>query len=87
MKELVCVNDGYFMNILEDNLWANLPGSYHNGAANLCYADGHVEGHRWVVADTTPPARPNVVRGQRFAPSAPTHFNWLKERTSFKQTQ
>jgi prepilin-type processing-associated H-X9-DG protein len=73
-----------FMNLLEEHLWANLPGSYHNGAANLSFADGRVEGHRWVVADTTPPARPNVVRGQRFAPSAPTDFNWLKERTSFK---
>ena len=79
------INDGFFLNILEDNLWANLPGSYHNGAANLSFADGHVEGHRWLVADTMPPARPNVVRGQRFPPSAPTDFDWLKARTSIKR--
>ena len=81
------INDGFFVNILEENLWANLPASYHGGAANLSFADGHVEGHRWVVANTSPPARPNVVRGQRFAPSAPTDFEWLKERTSFKLAQ
>src|SRR5262245_51338368 len=33
------INDGFFMNRLEQNTWGNLPASSHNGAANLSYAD------------------------------------------------
>ncbi|MBI2925632.1 MAG: prepilin-type N-terminal cleavage/methylation domain-containing protein [Verrucomicrobia bacterium] len=31
------------------------PASYHNGAGNLSFADGHAESHRWVDARTRPP--------------------------------
>ena len=31
------------------------PGSYHNGAGNLSFADGHAESHKWVDARTRPP--------------------------------
>lgn len=34
---------------------ADLPSSYHNLAANLSFADGHSECHRWKVASTYPP--------------------------------
>ncbi len=37
------------------------PADYHNGAANVSFADGHVERHRWVEATTLVPlgrARP-----------------------------
>jgi len=78
------INDGFFVNILEDYLWGNLPGSYHNGGVNLSFADGHVESHRWVVADTVQPARKNVARGSRIPATPPTDFDWLKLRTSFK---
>src|SRR6185436_399658 len=43
------INDGFFMNRLDEYKWGNLPGSYHNRGANLSYADGHVEGHRWAI--------------------------------------
>ncbi len=29
--------------------WRNLPASYHNGAAGVSFADGHVEMHTWSV--------------------------------------
>jgi prepilin-type N-terminal cleavage/methylation domain-containing protein/prepilin-type processing-associated H-X9-DG protein len=57
------LNDGFFVNRLDDYEWGNLPGSYHNGAVNLSFADGHMESHRWVVADTvtfTPPVAGKV---------------------------
>ena len=41
------LNDGFFVNLLDDYAWGNLPGSYHNGAVNLAFADGHLETHRW----------------------------------------
>lgn len=33
----------------------DLPASYHNLAANISFADGHVETHRWKVSSTYPP--------------------------------
>jgi prepilin-type N-terminal cleavage/methylation domain-containing protein/prepilin-type processing-associated H-X9-DG protein len=77
------LNDGFFMNRLEDTAWGNLPGSYHNGAANLSFVDGHQEAHRWVVPGTLCP-----IRGAKPAtfPAAPaTDFEWLKARTSIRK--
>ena len=73
------INDGFFM-----NRWGNLPASYHNGAANLSFADGHVEGHRWILEDTR---RPGVHGGASgtFEASPRTDFDWLKERTSVRK--
>src|SRR5215467_7977098 len=51
------INDGFFVNRLENYSWGNLPGSYHTGAANLSYADGHLESHRWQIAATVRPVQ------------------------------
>lgn len=79
------LNDGFFVNRLDDYAWGNLPGSYHNSAVNLVFADGHQEPHRWVVTETMQPARKNVVRGTKIPASPATDFDWLKARTSFKR--
>jgi prepilin-type N-terminal cleavage/methylation domain-containing protein/prepilin-type processing-associated H-X9-DG protein len=76
------LNDGFFMNVLEDNKWGNLPGSYHNGGANFSFVDGHMESHHWLVATTA-----RAVQGTRvnlFPASPPTDFEWLKARTSYR---
>jgi prepilin-type N-terminal cleavage/methylation domain-containing protein/prepilin-type processing-associated H-X9-DG protein len=78
------INDGFFMNRWEEPRWGNLPASYHDGAANLSFADGHVEGHRWVLEDTRRPARPGGTGGT-FEASPTTDFDWLKERTSVRK--
>src|SRR5207248_10351515 len=36
----------FFVNVLDEYMWGNRPGSYHSGAVNLSFADGHVESHR-----------------------------------------
>jgi prepilin-type N-terminal cleavage/methylation domain-containing protein/prepilin-type processing-associated H-X9-DG protein len=78
------INDGFFMNRLNDYAWGNLPGSYHNGAANLSFADGHAETHRWLVPDTVRPPRQGGVGGT--IPAEPrTDFEWLKERSSVRK--
>jgi prepilin-type N-terminal cleavage/methylation domain-containing protein/prepilin-type processing-associated H-X9-DG protein len=77
------INDGFFMNRWEEDYWGNLPASYHNGAANLAFADGHVESHRWRVGDTVRPARQGGAGGG-FAAVPPTDFEWLRERTSVR---
>jgi prepilin-type N-terminal cleavage/methylation domain-containing protein/prepilin-type processing-associated H-X9-DG protein len=80
------INDGFFMNRLEEApKWGNLPASFHNGAGNFTFADGHAESHRWVV--TTGPGatvRPNVKGGAGgiFVIDNTADWNWVKERTS-----
>jgi prepilin-type N-terminal cleavage/methylation domain-containing protein/prepilin-type processing-associated H-X9-DG protein len=78
------INDGFFVNRLNDYAWGNLPGSYHNGAANLSYADGHIASHRWQIADTMrPPVQGGV--GGTIPANPTTDFEWLKQRTSVQK--
>ncbi len=77
------INDGFFMNVLEDNQWGNLPASYHDGAGNFLFADGHREIHRWLVASTIRPVQ--RTRLGIFPASPPTDFQWLKARTSYRK--
>jgi prepilin-type N-terminal cleavage/methylation domain-containing protein/prepilin-type processing-associated H-X9-DG protein len=77
------LNDGFFVNRLEEYSWGNVPGSYHAGGANFSFADGHLEAHRWQVGGTIQPVR--GARIQAFAASPPTDFDWLKRRTSYKK--
>jgi prepilin-type N-terminal cleavage/methylation domain-containing protein/prepilin-type processing-associated H-X9-DG protein len=77
------INDGYFMNHWDVIQWGNLPASWHNGAANLSWADGHLERHRWIPDTVRPPIRGGVGSGG-FVPSPATDYLWLRERTSIK---
>jgi prepilin-type N-terminal cleavage/methylation domain-containing protein/prepilin-type processing-associated H-X9-DG protein len=75
------INDGFFMNRLEEEpKWGNLPASYHNRAANLSFADGHVEVRRWALGGTAlPPVKGAVATGTPAVPT--TDWDWLKERS------
>jgi prepilin-type N-terminal cleavage/methylation domain-containing protein/prepilin-type processing-associated H-X9-DG protein len=75
------INDGFFMNRWEEYRWGNLPASYHDGAGNLAFADGHLENHRWVLADTRKPAVKGATGGV-FDAAAHADFDWLKQRSS-----
>ena len=77
------INDGYFMNRWDVIQWGNLPASWHNGAANLTWADGHLERHRWLPNTVRPPVRGGVGSGG-FVPSPPADYLWMRERTSIK---
>ena len=77
------LNDGFFMNRLEENSWGNLPASYHNGAANLSFVDGHLETHRWVVPGTIRPVVGEKI--DAFPPAPTTDYDWLKARMSVKR--
>jgi prepilin-type N-terminal cleavage/methylation domain-containing protein/prepilin-type processing-associated H-X9-DG protein len=77
------IDDGYFLNRPDSMQWLDLPASYHNGAANLAFADGHLETHKWRFASTKPAARPDAAHLPRAVP--PTEradFVWLMERTT-----
>jgi prepilin-type N-terminal cleavage/methylation domain-containing protein/prepilin-type processing-associated H-X9-DG protein len=77
------INDGYFMNSWDEIKWGNLPASWHNRAANISWADGHLERHRWSPDTVRPPVQGGVGSGG-FAPSPATDYLWLRERTSVK---
>ena len=77
------INDGYFMNRWDVIQWGNLPASWHNGAANISWADGHLERHRWIPNTVRPPVR-NGVGSNGFVPAPATDYLWLRERTSVK---
>ena len=60
------------------------PGSYHNGAGNFSFADGHAEPHRWLDPRTTPRlvrdhTIPRTVEGIP-CPRNPD-VQWIQERT------
>jgi prepilin-type N-terminal cleavage/methylation domain-containing protein/prepilin-type processing-associated H-X9-DG protein len=77
------INDAYFLNKPDSMQWIDLPASYHNGAANLAFADGHLETHRWRFASTRPPPRPDAAHLPRPVPLAErADYDWLMERTT-----
>ena len=72
------INDGYFLNRDESYRWNDLPASYHNGGANLTFADGHAEFRRWRYPSTKPPARPDAAQLPFAIPPAEQgDFDWL----------
>jgi prepilin-type N-terminal cleavage/methylation domain-containing protein/prepilin-type processing-associated H-X9-DG protein len=77
------INDGYFLNTLSEIKWGNLPASYHNGAANMAWADGHLERHRWSPNTIRPAVQGGA--GGGFVPSPDTDYVWLRERTSVRE--
>lgn len=77
------IADGYFLNEPERHQWTHLPGSYHGGAGNLAFVDGHVETRRWSSSSTRRPARPNAGPLPFPVPTTdPEDFLWLVERMS-----
>lgn len=82
------LNDGFFMNRLEEPpRWGNLPASFHDAAANLAFADGHLETHRWLVRGPDGTVRPPVKGGAGgiFAAIPTTDWDWLLERTGTRR--
>jgi prepilin-type N-terminal cleavage/methylation domain-containing protein/prepilin-type processing-associated H-X9-DG protein len=52
------IDDGYYAIDMTKGAGAilvNFPGSFHNGAGGLTFADGHCEIHRWIDPRTRPP--------------------------------
>jgi prepilin-type N-terminal cleavage/methylation domain-containing protein/prepilin-type processing-associated H-X9-DG protein len=81
------LNDGFFMNRLDDYRWGNLPASMHNGAANLSFVDGHAESHKWLVGGpegTTRPVTKGVVT-LAFDANPKTDYEWLKEHSAARK--
>jgi prepilin-type processing-associated H-X9-DG protein len=77
------INDGYFLNRIYSQKWNDLPASYHSGGANLTFADGHLEIHKWLDPTTKPAARPTAAGLPFGVPwTQASDFTWLMSRTS-----
>ncbi len=59
----------------------DVPAAYHNNAASVAFADGHVEAHRWTDPRTAQPIR--NVTGLNII-NSPNNLDvlWISERTS-----
>lgn len=85
------VNPGY---VPGQELWRNLPASYHNGAGSFAFADGHCEIHRWlerggnnttiypVTMTGTPPTQPWCSPGTSGFTSR--DYEWITDRMPYQ---
>jgi prepilin-type processing-associated H-X9-DG protein len=48
------INDGWFLVPMGDSVISDYPSSYHSGAGNFVFADGHAERYKWQDARTNP---------------------------------
>jgi prepilin-type processing-associated H-X9-DG protein/prepilin-type N-terminal cleavage/methylation domain-containing protein len=81
------IGDGYFLNKVYRAEWNDLPASYHNGSANLAFADGHLENHRWENTSTRAVAKPDAaLLPMPLSGSERSDFTWLMERTTRKKS-
>jgi prepilin-type N-terminal cleavage/methylation domain-containing protein/prepilin-type processing-associated H-X9-DG protein len=79
------INDSWFVvsaspTGANGNTWVDVPGSYHNKAGGLAFADGHAEIKKWRDANVT---GPNVTL---FLPASPApnyaDLRWLQQRST-----
>lgn len=77
------INDGYFVNRADYDRWYDLPASYHNGAANFSFADGHAQSHAWRNELTRRPATPKGAGlPLRIPDTERQDFEWVTEHMS-----
>jgi prepilin-type processing-associated H-X9-DG protein len=77
------INDGWFVVAVTGAIWVDIPGSYHNKAGGLSFADGHAEIKKWRDKYVlSPPALNNIP-----ADSAGNYaeLRWLEERSTVPQ--
>lgn len=64
---------------------ADFPGTYHGGAGNLSFADGHAETHKWLDPRMCPPLVKDTMLPKSYTDAIPSPGNhevrWLQERT------
>jgi prepilin-type N-terminal cleavage/methylation domain-containing protein/prepilin-type processing-associated H-X9-DG protein len=70
-----------------DGGWFNLPASYHNGACNFSFADGHSESHQWSApAMLKPISRTDYafVGPEVFTPATGSDYQYFLKHASYK---
>ena len=79
------INDAGFAVSCGQAKWVDWPGTYHNNACGLAFADGHSEIHKW----KDPRTKVKMVggRGQvsQVTVTGSVDWNWIQERSSAKR--
>jgi len=75
------INDGGFGVSCAAAKWIDWPGTYHNMAVGLSFADGHSEIHKWVVGSTAVKNH-NVAQLALNGQQEQRDWFWLSQRTS-----
>jgi prepilin-type N-terminal cleavage/methylation domain-containing protein/prepilin-type processing-associated H-X9-DG protein len=82
------INAGGFANQMVENAAQtriiDFPGSYHNGASGLNFADGHAEIKKWLDPRTKPPVKYNNQLQLNVASPNNKDVIWLAERTTVR---
>jgi len=73
----------YFGVMMAKESFFNFPGSSHNRAANVAFADGHIETHRWVDPRTLAAVSSDYHRHDDASPRN-QDLVWLRDRTTVK---
>ena len=72
------LNDGAFSFGMEQAIWLDAPGTYHNGGCGFAFADGHSESHRWLSQSSKQEGHHSpVVNAQDL-----NDWFWMRDRTS-----
>jgi len=70
------LNDAAFAFGMEEELWIDAPGTYHNGGCGFAFADGHSESHHWLSASPKQVHQPPANASDR------RDWLWMRDRTS-----
>ncbi len=73
------LNDAAFAFGMEQPVWYDAPGTYHNGGCGFAFADGHSETHHWLYRAEK--------QSNGFVITDPLDkqdWNWMQQRTSAK---
>jgi prepilin-type N-terminal cleavage/methylation domain-containing protein/prepilin-type processing-associated H-X9-DG protein len=77
------INDGWFVcDPTQPNTWVDVPGTYHNNAGGLSFADGHAEIRKWHDKNVLKAAGTGVARDTS---ASVNDLAWLIDHTTRKQ--
>ena len=79
------LDDGYFLNKPYNTQWIDLPASYHTGGANVAFADGHVEHHKWMLGSTRRPPLANVLPYPLTLDDGVVDYSWVMQHMSIRR--
>ena len=94
-ESMYSLNDGLLQMNLNAPDYPDVPGSYHDGACGISFADGHVELHKWMWVKLPSYGLPNVpyiygvINNGAHWPSAAQDVDWvwLRARSACKNGQ
>ncbi len=77
------INDPVFLSDPDTRFqMIDFPGSYHDGADNFVFADGHGESHKWLDPRTTPPINPGQFIPLNISIPGDIDIDWLQQHAS-----